>query len=99
MCLDSSSHSADDGSTREDKDMTISEQSKGMGASERIEMSVHHSVRKFGDATINRDIKAQTFEASQRAKETWEAGDEFDLRIAAMIAIYNTGSSLWVPLA
>mmetsp|Transcript_4503 Transcript_4503/g.9980 ORF Transcript_4503/g.9980 Transcript_4503/m.9980 type:complete len:554 (+) Transcript_4503:264-1925(+) len=86
MRLDASEHSKEEGKKIEEKAMTTSERSKGMSASERLKKSIHSSVRALGDATINRDIEAQAFEASQKAKDIWEAGEEFDLHSEEMFS-------------
>ena len=41
---------------------------------------------KLGDATINRDIEAEAFAGSAKAKEMWETGEEFDPRSEEMFS-------------
>ncbi len=48
--------------------------------------SFHKSMSKLGDATINRDIEAEAFAASAKAKEMWETGVEFDPRAEEMFS-------------
>ena len=61
-----------------------------MSRSERIKKqmsaSFHKSVSKLGDATINRDIEAEAFAKSTKAKEMWETGEEFDPRAEEMFS-------------
>lgn len=61
-----------------------------MSRSERIKKnmstSFHKSVSKLGDATINRDIEAEAFAKSAKAKQMWETGEEFDPRAEAMFS-------------
>eukprot|EP00986_Skeletonema_menzelii_P000912 scaffold255_cov142-Skeletonema_menzelii.AAC.24 len=61
-----------------------------MSRSERIKKqmsaSFHKSMSKLGDATINRDIEAEAFAASAKAKEMWETGQEFDARAEEMFS-------------
>jgi phosphate/sulfate permease len=58
--------------------------------SERIKKnmtaSFHKSMSKLGDATINRDIEAEAFAGSAKAKEMWETGEEFDPRAEEMFS-------------
>lgn len=58
--------------------------------SERIKKSMsasfHKSMTKLGDATINRDIEAEAFQASAKAKEIWDAGEEFDRHAEEMFS-------------
>lgn len=58
--------------------------------SERIKKSMsasfHKSMSKLGDATINRDIEAEAFQASAKAKEIWDAGEEFDRHAEEMFS-------------
>lgn len=117
---------ASDGFEEEDGKNPAAEK-KSLSASQRLRSkagkSLSASMTRIGKATINRDIEAQAFEASAKAKEMWEAGEDFDLHaeemfsylqvltacllsfahgandvanaigpIAAVIAIYNTGS-------
>lgn len=63
------------------EDLTRSERLK-----KSMSASVHQSIRKLGEATINRDIEAQAFEASAKAKEIWETGEEFDLHAEEMFS-------------
>jgi len=61
-----------------------------MSHSERIKKnmsaSFHKTVSKIGDATINRDIEAEAFAGSAKAKEMWETGEEFDARAEEMFS-------------
>lgn len=51
---------------------------ESISKSQRLRGSVRKSMSKLGDATINRDIEAQAFEASVKAKEMWTTGENFD---------------------
>ncbi len=63
---------------------------ESMSRSERIKKgmsaSFHKSMSKLGDATINRDIEAEAFAASAKAKEIWDAGEEFDRHAEEMFS-------------
>ena len=52
----------------------------------QMSASFHKSLSKLGDATINRDIEAEAFAASAKAKEMWETGQEFDARAEEMFS-------------
>jgi len=48
--------------------------------------SLGDSMRKLGDATINRDIEAEAFKISSNAKEMWESGEDFDPKTEEMFS-------------
>ncbi|KAL9190682.1 hypothetical protein ACHAXT_000388 [Thalassiosira profunda] len=75
----------DDGDKLEDEENEEKE-SKRMKLSRHLSESFHTSVRKLGDATVNRDIESQAFAASAKAKEIWETGEEFDLHAEEMFS-------------
>mmetsp|Transcript_48308 Transcript_48308/g.56469 ORF Transcript_48308/g.56469 Transcript_48308/m.56469 type:complete len:519 (-) Transcript_48308:533-2089(-) len=43
-------------------------------------------MHKIGKATINRDIEAEAFEISDKAKEMWESGEDFDPKTEEMFS-------------
>jgi phosphate/sulfate permease len=68
----------------------IADDKAAVSRSERMKKSVsasfHKSMTKLGDATINRDIEAEAFRTSAKAKEMWEAGAEYDPRAEEMFS-------------
>jgi len=69
-----------DGDNEAETDVDAPKKKKG------FKDSLSDSMRKLGDATINRDIEAEAFKISSNAKEIWESGEDFDPKTEEMFS-------------
>eukprot|EP00578_Thalassiosira_sp_NH16_P032025 CAMPEP_0181079226 /NCGR_PEP_ID=MMETSP1071-20121207/1915_1 /TAXON_ID=35127 /ORGANISM="Thalassiosira sp., Strain NH16" /LENGTH=562 /DNA_ID=CAMNT_0023160611 /DNA_START=91 /DNA_END=1779 /DNA_ORIENTATION=+ len=82
---DGENDDSDDNEEGVDKEVAKS-QNTSMSISERMKGSVRESMKKLGDATINRDIEAEAFEISKNAEEMWNTGEDFDPKTEEMFS-------------